>query len=89
LYPDPDRFDPDRWLPDRAAKLPNGAFIPFGAGPHHCPGYTFAETEIAIVAATVATRWQLVPVAGKPVHPRLAAMMHPNQLPMITIPRHT
>jgi cytochrome P450 len=89
LYPDPARFDPDRWLPDRAARLPRGAFIPFGAGPHHCPGYFFAETEAAIVAATVAARWQLVPVAGKPVHPRLAASMHPNQLPMITMPRHT
>jgi cytochrome P450 len=89
LYPDPARFDPDRWLPDRAARLPRGAFIPFGAGSHHCPGYFFAETEAAIVAATVAARWQLVPVAGKPVHPRLAASMHPNQLPMITMPRHT
>ena len=89
LYPDPARFDPERWLPDRAAGLPKGAFIPFGAGPHHCPGYSFAETEIAIVAATVAARWRLVPVAGKPVHPRLAATTHPNQLPMITMRRHT
>jgi cytochrome P450 len=89
LYPDPARFDPDRWLPDRAARLPKGAFIPFGAGLHHCPGYFFAETETAIVAATVAARWQLVPVAGKPVHPRLAPTTHPNQLPMITMPRHT
>jgi cytochrome P450 len=89
LYPYPERFDPDRWLPDRAARLPKGAFIPFGAGVHHCPGYSFAETEIAIVAATVAARWQLVPVAGKPVRPKLTVTMHPNQLPMITTPRHT
>ncbi len=88
LYPDPARFDPDRWLPDRAAKLPKGAFIPFGAGLHHCPGHSFAETEIAIVAATVAARWRLVPVAGKPVHPKRAVTMHPNRLPMIARPRH-
>lgn len=88
LYPDPARFDPDRWLPDRAARLPKGAFIPFGAGVHHCPGYSFAETEIAIVAATVAARWRLVPVAGKPVRPKLTVTMHPNRLPMITVPRH-
>ncbi len=69
LYPDPARFDPDRWLPDRAERLPRGAFIPFGAGLHRCPGYSFAETEVAIVAATVAARWQLVPVAGKPRSP--------------------
>ncbi len=88
LYPDPARFDPDRWLPDRAARLPKGAFIPFGAGRHRCLGYSFAETEIAIVAATVAARWQLAPVAGKPVRPMRAVTMHPNQLPMIALPRH-
>jgi cytochrome P450 len=89
LYHDPARFDPDRWRPDRATMLPRGAFVPFGAGLHHCPGYSFAETEIAIVAATVAARWRLVPVAGKPVHPKLTATMRPNQLPMITMPRLT
>jgi cytochrome P450 len=88
LYPEPARFDPDRWLPDRAARLPNGAFIPFGAGVRHCPGHSFARTEIAIVAATVAARWRLVPVAGKPVHPKLSTTMRPNRLPMIAVPRH-
>jgi cytochrome P450 len=89
LYPDPERFDPDRWLPDRVARLPKGAFIPFGAGHHRCLGYSFAETEITIVAATVAARWRLLPVAGKPVRPRRAVTMHPNQLPMIAMPRHS
>ncbi|HEX4103737.1 MAG: cytochrome P450 [Pseudonocardiaceae bacterium] len=88
LYPEPARFDPDRWLPDRASMLPKGAFVPFGAGLHHCPGYSYAEAEIAIVAATVAARWQLVPVTGKPVHPRLTATMHPPRLSMIATPRH-
>ncbi len=72
-----------------AARLPKGAFIPFGAGLHHCPGYSFARTEIAIVAATVAARWRLVPAAGKPVAPKLTTTMRPNRLPMITMPRHT
>jgi cytochrome P450 len=88
LYPEPARFDPDRWLPDRATRLPNGAFIPFGAGVRHCPGHSFARTEIAIVAATVAARWRLVPVAGKPVHPKLSTTMRPNRLPMVATPRH-
>ncbi|MGA9310246.1 MAG: cytochrome P450 [Pseudonocardiaceae bacterium] len=88
LYLDPARFDPDRWLPDRAAKLPKGAFVPFGGGLHHCPGYSYAETEMAIVAATVAARWRLVPAASKPVRPRLTATMRPSRLSMITMPRH-
>jgi cytochrome P450 len=88
LYPNPARFDPDRWLPDRAARLPNGAFIPFGAGLHHCPGHAFAKTEVTIVAATVGARWRLASVAGKPVHPKLTTTMRPNPLPMITVLRH-
>jgi cytochrome P450 len=88
LYPRPARFDPDRWLPDRASQLPNGAFIPFGAGVRHCPGHSFARTEMAIVAATVAARWRLVPVAGKSVAPKLTTTTRPNRLPMIAIPRH-
>lgn len=86
-YPDPARFDPDRWLPDRAAMLPKGAFVPFGGGPHHCPGYSFAETEIMVVATAVAARWRLVPAAGKPVRPKLTATMRPNRLSMIAMPR--
>ncbi len=89
LYADPARFDPDRWLPDQVARLPKGAFIPFGAGLRHCPGYSFAEAEIAIVTATVAARWRLVPVAGKPVRPKLTTTLRPHQLPMIAMPRHT
>lgn len=86
-FPDPGRFDPDRWLPERAAAIPRGAYIPFGAGPRLCPGHFFAPTEIAIVAATIGARWRLVPVAGKPVRPKLSATMQPNRLPMTVVQR--
>ncbi len=81
-FPEPDRFDPDRWAPGKAAALPKGAFIPFGAGARLCPGHVFAPTEIAIVAATLGARWRLVPVPGQKVYPQIKATMQPNRLPM-------
>ncbi|OXM60090.1 cytochrome P450 [Amycolatopsis vastitatis] len=86
-FPDPDRFDPDRWAPGRAAELPKGAYIPFGAGARLCPGHVFAPTEIAVVAATIGARWRLVPVPGKKVYAQIKATMQPNRLPMTVVPR--
>ncbi|MBB5953993.1 cytochrome P450 [Saccharothrix tamanrassetensis] len=86
-YDAPARFDPDRWLPTRARSVPRGAYVPFAGGLHHCPGHSYASLEIAIAAATVAARWRLVPVPGKPVHPRVVGLMYPNRLPMIALPR--
>ncbi|WP_340685689.1 cytochrome P450 [Amycolatopsis coloradensis] len=86
-FPDPERFDPDRWEPERAAEVPKGAFIPFGAGARLCPGHQFAPTEIALVAATIGARWRMEPVPGVKVFPKIKATMQPNRLPMIARPR--
>lgn len=86
-FPDPDRFDPDRWLPDHAT-VPRGAFVPFGAGARLCIGNVFAQAEIAIVAATVARRWRLVPVAGERVRVKVTGAAYPSRLPMTVVPRH-
>ncbi|MFE6611308.1 cytochrome P450 [Amycolatopsis sp. NPDC057786] len=86
-FPDPGRFDPDRWEPERAAEVPKGAFIPFGAGARLCPGHRFAPTEIALVAATIGARWRLEPAPGVKVFPQIKATMQPNRLPMIVRPR--
>jgi cytochrome P450 len=87
-FPDPHRFDPDRWTPDRASALPKGAFVPFGAGARQCIGNTFAQTEIAIVAATIAGRWRLVPVPGRPVRVKVTGAAYPSRLPMTVRSRH-
>ncbi|QWF85337.1 cytochrome P450 [Amycolatopsis sp. CA-230715] len=86
-YADPEQFDPDRWLPERAASLPKGAFVPFGTGARQCVGKSFAETEITIVAATVLTRWRLVPVPGKPVRTKVTSAAYPDRMPMTALPR--
>lgn len=86
-FPDPDRFDPDRWSPDRAGSVPRNAFIPFASGVHQCIGNSFAQAELAVVIATVFTRFRLVPVPGRPVRVKVTNLPIPSQLPMTVVPR--
>ncbi|MEU9128470.1 cytochrome P450 [Kitasatospora sp. NPDC048540] len=87
VYADPDRFDPDRWLPERRAGLPREAFIPFGAGSRQCIGDAFAKAEMTITLATVLSRWRLRPVPGHVTGEAMAAMPHPDHLPMTLVAR--
>ncbi|GAA0667174.1 cytochrome P450 [Kitasatospora atroaurantiaca] len=89
LYPEPGRFDPDRWLPERAADLPRAGFLPFGAGSRQCIGDAFARAEMTITLATVLARWQLRPVPGHTPREAIAAMPHPDRVPMTVHPRET
>jgi cytochrome P450 len=84
----PYRFDPGRWSPERAAAVPKGAFVPFGAGTRQCVGNLFARTEIVVTLATVAARWRLVPVPGKPVRVTFTSAAYPKGLLMTAVPRH-
>jgi cytochrome P450 len=86
-FEDPYRFDPDRWSPDRAAEMPKGAFVPFGAGTRQCVGNLFAQAEIVITVATVAARWRLVPVPDKPVRVKFTSAAYPKGLLMTAVPR--
>ncbi|WP_209621554.1 cytochrome P450 [Saccharothrix coeruleofusca] len=86
-FADPHRFDPDRWSPERAAEVPKGAFVPFGAGARQCVGNLFAQTEIAIAVATVAARWRLVPLPDKPVRVKFTSTAYPSDMLMTVVPR--
>ncbi|GAA4550858.1 cytochrome P450 [Amycolatopsis samaneae] len=87
FHEDPDRFDPDRWLPDRAARVPKGAYVPFGAGGRQCIGKAFAHTEITLVAATILSHWRLDPVPGVPVRTVVTSAAYPSRMPMTVTPR--
>ncbi|WP_116947069.1 cytochrome P450 [Jiangella endophytica] len=65
-WPQPFSFDPSRWLGD-AGDRPRWAFFPFGAGLRRCIGEGFAWTEAVLGLATVARRWRLRPVPGRPL----------------------
>jgi cytochrome P450 len=55
-HPEPERFDPDRFEPERLAKMPQGAYLPFGGGTRTCIGKRFALLEATLMLATIAQR---------------------------------
>ncbi len=55
----PTEFLPERWDNDFAKRLPRCAYFPFGVGPRVCIGNTFAITELVLMVAAIARRFQL------------------------------
>lgn len=69
-WTDPDAYDPTRFA-DREAVMarPNLAFIPFGAGPHHCIGSGMAYMNAQFLIALIFQRYRLeVPRGWRPRH---------------------
>ena len=63
VFPDPHAFRPERFAPEARAKLPKGAYVPFGGGPRICIGMRFGELEIRAIAAAILRRYRLGPRA--------------------------
>ncbi|MFJ2111685.1 MULTISPECIES: cytochrome P450 [unclassified Streptomyces] len=81
-YHAPDTFDPDRWNPEQHPAPPRGAYLPFAAGVHGCPGGDFALAELTLLTAAVARRWHLDPVPGSRPRPVAAATLGPTPITM-------
>ncbi|WP_197363090.1 cytochrome P450, partial [Streptomyces clavuligerus] len=78
----PDTFEPDRWDPDRHEQPPRGAYIPFAAGVHGCPGGDFALAELTLLAATLTAKWNLDLAPGSRPRPVAAATLGPEPVTM-------
>jgi cytochrome P450 len=79
FFSNPEEFDPDRWSTEQCQKLPKFAYFPFGGGPRHCIGASFAMMEAVLLLATIARRFQLRPVAGRPVVPVPSFTLRPRE----------
>jgi len=87
LFPDPLVFDPDRWLDDNQASLPEGTFLPFGAGKHKCIGDRYAQAELTTAIATLTRAWRLELAPGQRIRPVARATVRPSTLRMTARPR--
>jgi pentalenene oxygenase len=88
LYPDPERFDPDRWDSTHRPPPPRDAFIPFGGGARKCIGDQFSMIEATLALATMAARWQLRSLPGRPLRPDTSPIpLQPRGLRMRAVAR--
>jgi cytochrome P450 len=69
-FADPTRFDPARFLPERAAHIPEGAYLPFSAGVHACIGSGFALLEARLILAAIAQRFSVRALRPQAVRPK-------------------
>jgi cytochrome P450 len=59
VFADPDRFDPERFTPENRARLPKGAYVPFGGGSRTCIGMRFGQAEVRTIASLLLQRRHL------------------------------
>lgn len=83
-WQDPDAFDPDRFMPENEGALVDGAYIPFGSGPHTCVGAGFALMESVLILARVCRRFQFDLQAGQIIRPEARLTTRPASEIMAT-----
>ncbi|MBO9424029.1 cytochrome P450 [Labrenzia sp. R4_1] len=87
-WPDPDRFDPDRFLPPREQEVVQGAYIPFGAGPHTCVGAGFAAVESALILARLTREFDFLPENADAVRPVARLTTRPAEQIYVRLKSH-
>lgn len=88
FFPDPERFDPGRFSPERVGQIPEGAYLPFGAGVHMCIGNHFALMESQLILAALLQQFVFATVPGFKVQlsPQIV-LSQVGALPLFVNPR--
>lgn len=84
-WPEGDRYDPTRFSDkDQVLARPAQAFIPFGAGPHHCIGSGMAYMNAQFLLALLFQRYRLQTTAGwTPTHASTFSCTLKGGLPVV------
>ena len=83
VFPDPHTFRPDRMAPEAKAKLPRGAYVPFGGGSRICLGMRFGQAEIRTIARRILGDFRLHRQPGFQLEIRQTPTLGPRRgLPM-------
>ena len=84
VFPEPEAFVPERFAPEEKAKLPKGAYVPFGGGSRTCIGMRFGQMEIRTIASMILGRCRLAVLPGHTISIRQMPTLSPRGgLPML------
>ena len=84
-WPDPHAFKPERFLPEQESVLVQGAYMPFGQGPHTCVGAGFAQTESVLILAEFVRRFDWLLEPGQTVRPAARMTTRPADQVMLHV----
>ena len=87
VWPEPEAFVPERFAPEAKAKLPKGAYIPFGGGSRTCIGMRFGQLEIKTVVTLLLQRHRLELVPGRTMTVRQMPTLSPREPLEMTVRR--
>ncbi|HUO72284.1 MAG TPA: cytochrome P450 [Solirubrobacteraceae bacterium] len=88
VFPEPAAFRPERFAPEAKARLPKGAYVPFGAGSRICIGMRFGQLEVKAIASALLRRFEFDLEPGYRLRIRQMPTIGPRGgVPLIIRPR--
>ncbi|MEE4279199.1 MAG: cytochrome P450 [Halieaceae bacterium] len=79
FWREPHAFRPQRFLPENEGELVDGAYIPFGQGPHTCVGAGFAQTESLLIMSELLRRFDFSAEGAARVRPAARLTTRPRE----------
>jgi cytochrome P450 len=85
VWPEPEAFVPERFAPEAKAKLPKGAYVPFGGGSRTCIGMRFGQLEIKAIVTLLLQRARLELDPGRTMTVRQMPTLSPREPLLMTV----